>query len=419
MAQRRGDRQKAAALGAVDAKELIATIPGLAAALSPAQVEHIQNLLDAAVLNPVLKKEADDLYRQSVTHQIGSQVNRDPEKVEKAQRVYDKMILVSEQDYHIRLDINKLLTADALTPRTDNPDEVNYLAKVRNTLAGRGIWLRVTQPYVRDVQDPSSHVKDPRKWQLWFSLGYDGDEIPTKDGKIDRDELLSTTMLGAGYYTAVHTGYVQTKLKAQMARLSVELDDGIEEHERLIKRYRDAFPGVAEISDFLGGAELPSRSIWTRPRQLYTKALYANVGGNVLEAQVYLVVAAIIVQANAESLAVYYDRSASGAGTAVKILKVAKTAGEIAEAALILTGIGAVVRGGRAVKGGANVAAELAERKARDEAAEKLATEYAKKNGIPVSELSVPKYVPQPKGSVAGYRKGGHSSGAGTGWHEW
>lgn len=416
MGRRRGDRQKAAAMGAVDAKQLIATMPGLAAALSAEQVQHIQDLLDAAVLNPELKKEADDIYRRSVTSQIGSQVNRDPEIVEKAQQIYDKMILVSEEDYHIRLDVNKLLSADALIPRTDNPDEAAYLNKVRNTIASNGIWLRVTQPYVRDAEDPSSHIKDPRKWKLWLSLGYDGDAIPTKDGKIDRDELLSTTMLGAGYYTAVHTGHVQMTLKRELTRLGVEMESVIEEHERLISRHRNAFFGVAEISDFLGGADLPKRSIWNRPRDLYLKALHSNIGGNVLASQAYLVIAAILVQYNAEALAAYAERSGAGAGIVVKVLKVAKTAGQVAEVGLVLTGVGVAVRG---VRGGAKVTAEVAERKVRDEMAEKLAHEYAKKNGISAAELSVPKHVPQPKGSIAGNRKGGHSSGAGTGWSKW
>jgi hypothetical protein len=413
MARQRGDRQKAAALGALDANKLIATIPGLAAALTPQHVKQIQLLLDAAVLDPVLQKEGDEIYRKSVTLQIGSQVNRDPKLVDRAQSFYDKMILPEKRDYHIRLDVNKLLSADALSPRTDNPDEVNYLAKVRNTIASKGIWLRITQPRMRSADDPSAHVTDPQKWELWFSLGYDGDHIPTKDGQIDRDELLSTTMLGAGYYNAVHTGHVQTTLKKQLARLQVEIDDGIAEHARLADRRRDAFFGVAEISDLVGGAELPSRSIWERPHRLYLKALHANIGGNVLESRVYLVVAAMIVQSNAEALGEYAERSGRGASNVIKVLKVAKTAGEIAEVALIMTGVGAV-----AIRGGAKVATKVARDELQDEA-EKLALSYAKKNGISASELSVPKAVRGPKGSTAGYRKGSHSSGAGTGFHKW
>ena len=252
MARDQRNRQKTIAHGAANAEALIDTIPGLRRLLSEAQVHNIQNILDAAVLNPALKKEGDDIYRRSVTLQIGTQVNRDAAMVEKAQRVYDKMIIVSEADHHIRLDHNKMLSADALMPRTDNPDESDYLMKVKSTLAARGIWLRIGQPLVRNSEDPSQHVLDPMQWQLWFSLGYDGDTIPTKDGTIDRDELLSTTMLGAGYYRSVHTGHIETKLKRKIAQLDAEIEDGISEHRRLIARKRDAFFGVAEISDALG-----------------------------------------------------------------------------------------------------------------------------------------------------------------------
>lgn len=410
------DRKQAIALGAVDARKLIDTIPGLMPALSADQIRQIQRVLDAAIVNPVIQKEADDLYRRSVTAQIGNQVNRDPEIVKRAYKTADQMIPVSEQDRHVRLDYQKLLTSDALSPRTDNPDEANYLVRVRNTLSAKGIWLRISQPLVRDPDDRSRHIRDPKQWQLWLSLGYDGDAIPTKDGKVDRDELLATTMLGAGYYRAVHTGDVQTILKRELARLSVDLETGIAEHNQFIARKRQAAPGVAEVSDFVGGADLPSRSIWDAASRLHLKALFANVGGNVLASRVYLVIAAIIVRNNAELIAEYAKRSGAGAAIAIRWLQRAKTAGKVAEAALVVTGVGAGIR---ALRGGTTAATEVVARSAVDDAAEKLALEYAKKNGISASELSIPRYVTQPKGTILGGRKAGQSSGAGTGFHRW
>jgi hypothetical protein len=406
------DRQNAIAHGAVNVQALIETIPGLKRLLSDEHIHQIQNILDAAVLNPELRKQGDDIYQRSVTLQIGTQVNRDAAMVAKAQRFYDKMIKVSEADHHIRLDFNKMLSADALMPRTDNPDEAEYLLKVRNTLATRGVWLRIGQPFVRSNEDPSQHLLDPKQWQLWFSLGYDGDTIPTKDGTIDRDELLSTTMLGAGYYRSVHTGHIQSKLKRKVSQLDAEIDDGISEHRRLIARKRDAFFGVAEVSDFLGGANLPGISIWDHPQNLMVKALSSNVGGDVMAAQVFLMVAARAVQYNAELLADYAERSSNGAARAIGILKVAKTAGEIADVVLVMTGVGAGIR---IIRGGSKIAQEVA----MDEAAKKFVSNYAKKNGISEAELAMTRYVRQPKGTILGYTKGGHSGGMGTGFHKW
>jgi hypothetical protein len=260
------------------------------------------------------------------------------------------------------------------------------------------------------------HLKDPRTFELWFSLGYDGDAIPTKDGKIDREELLGTTLLGAGYYKAVHTGQVQTSLKRQIIALEIDIEDGLREHDRLIKRYRDAFPGVAEISDALGGADLPSRSIWDHPNKLILKALELNVGGNVLGSQAYLVVAAIVTRNAALLLAEYAEKSMRGAGRAIAVLEVAKTAGEIAEIGLAITGIGVATK---VVRGGAKVATNAARNSSLDAAAEQLANRYIAKNQISAADLATTRWVPGPKGSVAGGVKPGTSSGAETGFHKY
>lgn len=405
MANDKPKRQNAIAHGALDAEVLINTVPGLMRLLSANQVYQIQSLLDAAVVNPILQQEADDIYRKSITLQIGQQVNRDPAMVERAQKIYDKMIPISEKNHHIRLNYKLMMALDAFIPRTDNPDEADYLSKVKHTLDSRGVWLRITQPFVRSSEDRSVHHLDPRQWQLWFSLGYDGGAIKTADATIDRDELLSNAMLGAGYYTSVHTGIIQTKLEQKFGQLGIEIEDGLAEHDRLITRYRHAAIGVAEISDFIGGAELPHRGIWVRPQDLITKARYATVGGNVVAAQVYVIVAAKAVQYNAELLADYAERSSSGAASAVGILRVAKTACEIAGTVLLLTGVGVGI---------ARLGSRAAQEVITGEVVEKFIYDYAKKNGIAEAELSVPRYIKMPKGTTLGNMKGAHSSGIGT-----
>ncbi len=87
-----------------------------------------------------------------------------------------------------------------MTPTTDNPDEADYLEGVRKTLETRGVWLRLSPKLVRDADDRSRWVTDPRHFEVWLSLGARGDTIPTKSGRIDREALLNTRVLGAGYY---------------------------------------------------------------------------------------------------------------------------------------------------------------------------------------------------------------------------
>lgn len=95
----------------------------------------------------------------------------------------------------------------------------------------------------------------------------------------------------------------------------------------------------------------------------------------------------------------------------ITVLKVAKTAGQVAEVGLAVTGVAGVVRGTVSVAGGASAGDA-----AVDAAAERMiAKHYAKI----MADLNKVKWVPQPKGSVAGGVKPGTSSGAGTGWHKW
>lgn len=407
-------RKKAIALGAVDARSLLArSLPRVLERLTPSQLDQVQKIMDAAVINPVIRKEADEVWRKIPVYPMGNQVYRDPRLVKKVYDIAAKQIFVTEADKRIRLDFKVFLTKDALTPTTDNPDEAEYLKKVRATLERRGVWLRISQPYVRDPYDPSSHIISPHHFEAWLSLGYDGDHIPTDSGKLDRDAILKTSIIAANYWDEVHQGPVQKALKREIARLEVEIQYGQREHDRLIKRKRDAPIGVAEVSDFLGGADLPSLRIWDDPHKLIVKALELNIGGNVMHSRAYLVVAAIATRNAAQLLEEYADKSGRGAGRAVSVLRVLKTAGEVAEIGLTITGVGGVVRAG--VRSGGKLAASEV-----DDLAEKVLTDYLKKNPEIAGDLNKVRHIPGPKGSIGGRGiKPGQSSGNGTGWHRW
>jgi len=408
------DRKRAIALKAADARTLLQQhLPYVLTVITPAQLAQVQRVLDAEVVNPEVAKQANEVYRKSVTAQSGNLVLRDEKTVHRAYRIMASQIKASESDHHIRLDYKRLLTVDALRPVTDNPDEAEYLGRVRNTLENKGIWLRFDKQLVRDPEDPSRWIVDARTFRAWLCVGYDGDGIPTNDGQLDREELLGTVLFGAGYYDAVHRGPTQRSLERQIAVLSAEIDSGIAEHNRLIMRKVKA-PIVSGISDFVGGADLPDRSIWDFPQKMLLMSLDLNRGGNVFKAPGYLVVAAIATRNNANLLAQYADDSSSGAGRVITVLKVAKTAGQVAEVGLAITGVTGIVRGTVRVAGGA-----AAGDAAVDAAAERMIAKHYAKDAEIMSDLNKVKWVPQPKGSVAGGVKPGTSSGAGTGWHKW
>ena len=375
--------------------------------MTAAQIDQVQRVFDAAVVNPVVQHEYRKMYAKSVTGRVGSQYVHDERLVRKADGIADGLIQVSDRDKRLRLQFELLLIGNALTPITDNPDEAAYLKKIRATLEQKGVWLRIGQPYVRDPDDRSRMMLDPRKFDVWLSLGPEGDAIPSKDGSLTREALLGTTVLGAGYYTEVHVGPVQRALKKELARLDAEIEAGLEEHDRLIKRKSDAAPGVAEISDFVGRADLPSRSIWNYPQQLLLRAREEKVGGNVSMIPAFLMAAAVVAARNAQSLSTYADKSAAGAASAVTFLKVVKTVAEVVEIVLTVTGVGGIVVGAtrRAVAAGTDVAVE-----------QFIAKQIAKH---PEYTKDLVQFVRMPKGTTLGGMKAGQSSGAGTGWHKW
>ena len=334
-------RSKAVALKALEARQLIgAAFPLILNMMSPGQVGQVQKVLDAAVVNPAVKKEYDELMRKSVIAESGGYANRDPNIVNKANRVWEGMIAVGEADKRVQLDPAKLLQAGALRPRTDNPDEASYLNKVMNTLRAKGVWLHVDHKFIRNPDDPSHWLmNDPHSFQVWLTLGPSGDTIPTKTGELTREILLGTTVLGAGYYREVHLGYAQRTLDQVIKRIRNQISEGEIWHEIQMEARRDAKPGVVWVSDTLGGAKFPSFNIWDAPNKLVVAALTENVGGNIRQSSRTAMFAAFATQGAARTLDQYVSDTMRGAGRAVKILTVAKVAGEIAGALLALQGL--------------------------------------------------------------------------------
>jgi len=369
--------------------------------------------MDAAVVDPVVRNESSALYQKG-TKYYGELVVVDPEMKRRAQRVMGDFIPVSDLDDCVRLNFTQMLVdASAFTPTTDDPDEAEYLGVIRKTLEARGVWLRLAPKRVRDAQDPSRWVTDPRHFEVWLSLGARGDTIPTKSGRIDREALLGTRVFGAGYYVHVDRGPVQTALEREVRRLSSEIDDGMEQHVQLARIRRQAATGVVAVSDVLGGADFPSDEIWKGPSQLLLRAMDLKAAGKIYGCRALLVVAALSVRNAAQLLSRFVDNTTSGAERAVKVLKVARTAGKVAEVGLMVTGVGAVAVG--LAKSGAVAVTE----DSVDAIAEREVARYLARNPELASEISQVRLVPGPRGTILGGVKGGHSAGAGTGFTSW
>ena len=166
------------ALNAVDANVLLmSTLSIVWPNLTAKQLHQVQKVLDAAVVNPVVDTQAAGLDRKAVEYRVGDLAITNEKTQQRADKVRAGHIWVHESDRHIRLDYTKLLGTDALKPLTDNPDEAAYLAKIKNTLDEEGVWLRITQPFVRDPNDASKVKTDPRAFEVWLSIGYGGEEI--------------------------------------------------------------------------------------------------------------------------------------------------------------------------------------------------------------------------------------------------
>jgi hypothetical protein len=407
-------RNRAISLQAATIGEVL-TIAGfipILAQLTPAQRQKLQRYLDAAVVDPVVRNESSALYQKG-TKYYGELVVVDPEMKRRAQRVMDDFIPVSDLDDCVRLNFTQMLDASEFTPTTDDPDEAEYLGVIRKTLEARGVWLRLAPKRVRDAQDPSRWVTNPRHFEVWLSLGARGDTIPTKSGRIDREALLGTRVFGAGYYVHVDRGPVQTALEREVRRLSSEIDDGMEQHVQLARIRRQAATGVVAVSDVLGGADFPSDEIWKGPSQLLLRAMDLKAAGKIYGCRALLVVAALSVRNAAQLLSRFVDNTTSGAERAVKVLKVARTAGKVAEVGLMVTGVGAVAVG--LAKSGAVAVTEASV----DAIAEREVARYLARNPELASELSQVRLVPGPRGTILGGVKGGHSAGVGTGFTSW
>jgi len=332
-------RRLAVQLGATDANALLQnTLPYLLRTLTPEQIGRVQKVLDAAVVNPVLQQQyagASRKYAQwERAHGIYHSQSSRPTESPQMRRIDDELIAVDGSDKHILVQHQKLLAHDALIPQSDNPDEAAYLSKIMQSLGSQGVYLRVEPMLVRDPSDPSARVISQRDFNVWLSYGYDGDVIPTKDGRLTRDNLLDTKVFGAGYYTHVMNGPFSTSMHEAAERVSQVVMGGQQVHLRQAGVRDTAAPGVVGISDWLGDADYPPVSMWDQPWKLYMRGRDLMNGGHYVEAGKVLTYAAIFGQIATKRLNDYIDATVKGAARAVGALSVIVKVSETLETVL-------------------------------------------------------------------------------------
>jgi hypothetical protein len=326
-------RQHAVQLGAADAKALLKSkLPFLLPILTPAEIGQVQKVLDAAVVNPALQKDYADAARKNAAAERArgvfsdGAVYRTPDSPQ-MRKISAELIDVTKGDKHIRLQHPKLLAHDALKALSDNPDEAAYLNKIMRALSNKGVYLRIEPSRVRDPDDRSHLVNSDKEFDVWLSYGVDGDTIPTKDGRLTRDNLLDTTTIGAGFYTDVINGVAQTRFKQAADRLSRFIEDGMDRHSQQEIARVTAAPGVVTIADFMGRAgEYPTQKIWDFPSNLLTTARAANREGDMYLAGIWLSFASFFASLAAERLNNYTEATIKGAGRAAVAIIVIDTA---------------------------------------------------------------------------------------------
>lgn len=406
-------RDRASRLHAADAQEVVTrTLPRVAAILTASQFATLQKAMDAAVVNPAVQAEYDELMKRAVIAQSGRLVSRDPDLVEKANRVWERgMVASSAADQRVRIDVSQLLTPDALTPRSDNPDEAGYLERIGAALSAEpGVWLRIHQPWVNTPDDPHHWRPDPRVWEAWLSFGPDGDKFPTSDGSLGREAITGNSRIGAGYYTKVHRGPVEQALDVETKRLSDAQDAGRQEHLRWSALRAETSWFVTTTADLLGGADFPDFDIWDPPHQVLMQAWALRNQGLTKGAMTMLGASAIVTEAAAATLAEFAERTALGAQRAVGVLSALSKAGEVADTILGLLGVGRALKALRA--GVRKVLKRQATKKLTAGELDEAATETLKQiRNVTEEELREVRHAPTPKGSIGGNRKGGHSSG--------
>lgn len=355
------ERKRAADLKALDVRELIrATLPEIPALMSASQIDQLQRVVDAAVINANVVERYEQLDRLTIKgrNQSGQPVRdpRDP-NIARRDQVLKQKVAVRPAEGAVHLELKKLLTHDGLKPTSDNPDEAAYLLEVAHVYETQGVYLLLEE-------DSSAVAKNlppnnPKHWRVQLLLGYKPgavfEPITTATGKLNRKALLSVTRLGAGYYKRVHQGATDKMLSKAMDKLSTQINQGRQEY-----LFWRPTPGVsvARVSDLLGGAHYPPERTWTEPHHHILQARNLKNGGQYRKAFQLTILAGVEAAVAAELLNNYVAATKKGAARAVSVLNVLQVAGEVSQILLAVFSIASGLFRLLSVRGGAAAAGE-------------------------------------------------------------
>lgn len=349
---RADERKYATELGVMDARTLInAKFSRLAEALTPAQIDQIQRQLDADVINSAIDRQMEENDQKSIVGRTSTGVAvRDPSKATPFKARMTKIVL-KESDTLIRVDYRKLLSPDAFTITSDNPDEATYLLKMKSALEAGGVWLRFVVNKSQ-IARTTYAMNDPQRWLalLWF--GRDTrDEIKTSNGRLTRNALLSIPPLGSGYYHYVSNGptlrFLNTAIDSVQSKINLvrKLHNDWDPADAGIRARILEWGIVKGVGEGMLGLSLnyPSKSIWTEPTNTLMLARKSQAAGKLTEASKLAAFAAIQAEWGARAVmdyANFINATKGAAGFVLQVLQVLDKLGDIADAILIVRSVG-------------------------------------------------------------------------------
>ena len=152
---------RAIKLGALNARVLLAiSFPMLYSRLNATEISEVQFVLDAAAVNADIEDKYKTATRNAISGRIGSQVNYDQKVIARGDRILRTAMPLTEDDLHIRLDFKRFIAPDALLPQSNNPDELEYLTRVKHALETNGIWLNLSAHWYNTKEHAFN--QDPR-----------------------------------------------------------------------------------------------------------------------------------------------------------------------------------------------------------------------------------------------------------------
>lgn len=325
---------------ALDADKLLSVaLPGIKQnqAADRTIVGRVQQVLDAALRNHEVVASFNAASHNAVIFKSPQGSMKDSQLAARADRLPKTTVPIRKSDTRIRLNFHLLISPEQLRPTTDNPDETKYFRKLFEALVDRGVWLRIDHCWINSPGDISPSAKN--SFRAWLSYGADGPEIPSVGGLLTREALLSVVVIGNGYYDEVYQGTILRKVSELIRNVDKQILEGKQLHQELTRLRQQATPGVASVSDVIGGTSFPDLKMWDLPFSLLLESMEHRSGGRLKESSKHVAMAAALTRLCSACLEEYSTKTNLGAEKAVRILEFLRKAGKVAECGLLIFGV--------------------------------------------------------------------------------